>query len=71
MDNCTYNHYDDIPILMTVEEMSKLLRISRSEGYKLCRKPGFPAAQITNKRIMVPKDALFSWLEVQRLPLSL
>ena len=71
MDNCTYSHYDDIPILMTVDEMSKLLRISRSEGYKLCRKPGFPAAQITEKRIMVSKEALFSWLENQSLPLSL
>lgn len=71
MDNYTYTHYDDLPILMTVEETSTLLRISRSETYKLCHKPGFPVTHVTDKRIMIPKEELFAWLADQRLPLTL
>lgn len=49
-------------ITITVDEVGKLLGISRPKAYELVRSKGFPAFYI-GRRIVVPKDAFYKWLQ--------
>ena len=65
-----YRHVDDLPIIMTIEEVGKLLRISRSGAYALAKKPGFPVICLGSRKT-VNRDELLDWLAGQRIPLSM
>ncbi|MBQ3081062.1 MAG: helix-turn-helix domain-containing protein [Clostridia bacterium] len=56
-----YKNYEDLPLLLTAKELSRLLRISRSGAYALMAKEGFPSVSL-GKRIVVPKEGLLKWL---------
>lgn len=47
--------------LITVIEMARLLKISRSKAYSLVKEPGFPIIKI-GKSIRIIKNELFKWL---------
>jgi excisionase family DNA binding protein len=47
--------------LMTVHEVSKLLRISRNVAYELVKEPGFPSLQV-GRGIRVPRAGLELWV---------
>jgi excisionase family DNA binding protein len=47
--------------LLTIEEMGKYLRISRSKAYQLAKKQGFPSF-ILGRLIRVDKSQLDAWL---------
>lgn len=49
-------------LTITVDEMSKMLGISRPIAYDLTKKDGFPAIRISERRIVIPVDALNKWL---------
>jgi excisionase family DNA binding protein len=57
-------HYDDygLPVVMTIEEAARFLRISRTSLYELIRQGKVPHVPIgRQKRIL--RDQLFRWLE--------
>ena len=47
--------------LLTVEEMGKLLRISRSKAYSLIQEKDFPIIKI-GRCVRIEKNLLLSWL---------
>lgn len=47
--------------LMTVAEMARMLKISRSKSYDLIKQGGFPIIKI-GKCIRINKKSLLSWL---------
>ena len=47
---------------MTVEEMASELCISRPIAYELIKREGFPAIRISERRIIIPVEALRNWL---------
>ena len=49
--------------LLTVIEMSKLLKVSRSKAYSLTKQKGFPMIKI-GKSIRIIKSELFNWLHI-------
>jgi excisionase family DNA binding protein len=51
------------PAVYSVPEIAALLDINLPKAYELARQPGFPAIQISNRRIVVPKAAFERWLE--------
>ncbi len=51
------------PAVYSVPEIAALLDINLPKAYELTRQPGFPAIQISNRRIVVPKAAFERWLE--------
>ena len=59
----TYLTWDDAPVIMRLDEVSALLRISRSSAYKLCHQPGFPVSHL-GKRLVVEKTHLRKWIEM-------
>jgi excisionase family DNA binding protein len=54
----------DLPSVLTVKEMRRLLRISRQKAYDLVHRRGFPAVWF-GRAIRIPRDAMLRWLEEQ------
>ena len=50
-------------LVLNVEEMAATLGISKPVAYELTRKNGFPAVRVSERRIIIPVDALRRWLE--------
>ena len=42
----SYNNYEDIPVMMTVEEFGKLMRISRNSAYAFVRSGLVPTVKV-------------------------
>lgn len=59
-----YTSIDQLPITLCAEEVASVLGISRAGAYTLMHSKGFPTIKI-GKRMVVPKDKLVKWMEVQ------
>ena len=60
----TYRDYNDLPLMLSVPEVAKVLGISRAGTYELVRSAGFPHIRIGN-RIVIPRDKFIAWIEAQ------
>lgn len=54
--------WDELPDIMTVEEMRQYMRYSKGTAYRSIKRPGFPVI-IDGKTIRIPKKALKEYLE--------
>ena len=59
-----FRSYDDLPLTLTVPEVSGVLGLSRAKAYDLVRREGFPSMRI-GTRILVPRDKLIRWIDEQ------
>ncbi len=50
-------------VALSVDEMAQAIGISRTVAYRLVKTKGFPVVQLTEKRMVIPVDALKKWLE--------
>jgi len=57
-----YNSYDDLPLFLNAELVSKVLGVSPSSGYELMHTSGFPVLRVGN-RMVVPKEKFRAWVE--------
>jgi len=62
MEKKQYTSYDQLPLTLTVPDVSQVLGISLAGTYELVRSEGFPAFRI-GTRIIVPKDKFILWLD--------
>lgn len=53
----TFLSYNDVPLMLTVEEMARLMRISRNTAYKYVR-DGDIKSVLVCKQIRIPKNEL-------------
>ncbi len=53
---------ENTKLTVTVNEMAKMLGVSRPVAYDLTKKEGFPAIRISERRIVIPVEALNKWL---------
>ncbi|WP_298016573.1 DNA-binding protein [uncultured Dysosmobacter sp.] len=53
MKESIYNNYNDLPLVLTAEMVSKILGISLSRGYELMHEPGFPVLR-DGSRVVAP-----------------
>lgn len=60
----TYRNYNDLPLMLSVPEVAKVLGISRAGAYELVRSDSFPKIRIGN-RIVVPRDKFIKWIDEQ------
>lgn len=51
-------------LTVTVDEMAKIVGVSRPTAYELIHKEGFPTVRI-GRRIVIPLNSLKRWLEEQ------
>lgn len=52
---------DDMPVVLSVCNIQKIMGISRKKAYELVNSEGFPHMKI-GKRIAIPKSAFEQWL---------
>lgn len=52
-----------LPVMLTVRDVSRILGISKSSAYSMVRMPDFPACRIGPKRILIPRDKFFAWID--------
>lgn len=57
-----YKSYDELPLMLSVQEIAKVLGISKTSAYDLVRSKGFPVLKI-GSRLIVPKDKFRKWVE--------
>ena len=62
MKEAKFKNYDDLPLMLSVPDLTEALGISRARAYELVRSEGFPALHIGN-RILVPKEELIVWIK--------
>lgn len=62
--NSAFTNYDQLPLALNADEVAQVLGISRANAYSLMHSQGFPVLKI-NKRLVVPKNMLISWIEKQ------
>ena len=60
----TYQNYSDLPLMLSVPEVGKVLGISRAGAYELVRSDSFPKIRIGN-RIVIPRDKFIAWIDAQ------
>ena len=56
-----FKTYDDLPLMLSVQDVSAALGISRAGTYELVKSNGFPAMNI-GSRIIVPKEDFILWI---------
>ena len=61
MKDAKFKNYDDLPLMLSVPDLTDALGISRAGAYELVKSEGFPALHIGN-RILVPKEELIVWI---------
>lgn len=52
-------------LTISVDEMASMLGISRPVAYELTKREGFPTVRISERRIVIPVEALKRWLNEQ------
>ena len=60
----TYNNYEELPLFLNADLVSKVLGIAPSSAYELMHEKGFPSLRI-GSRIVVPKEKFQQWVEEQ------
>ena len=64
MRKCKYKSFDELPLMLTVEDVAGVLGIGIAHAYEVARRRDFPTIKI-GSRIIVPRDRLIQWLEEQ------
>lgn len=62
MKETKFKSYDDLPLMLSVPDLTEALGISRAGAYELVKSEGFPTLHIGN-RILIPKDELIAWIK--------
>ena len=60
----TDHSYDDLPLFLNAELISKVLGVSLASAYELMHDKEFPAVHV-GSRIVVPKEQFQQWVEEQ------
>ena len=61
MKESVYKSYDELPLMLNAETLSKVLGIAPSSAYELMHEKGFPVLKIGN-RLVVPKEDFITWV---------
>ena len=63
----TKNTAQQAKVAVNVPEMAKMLGISVPRAYDLTKREGFPAIRVSERRIIIPVDALNRWLNTESI----
>ena len=64
MNKSSYKTYDDLPLMLSVPDVAKVLGISRAGAYELAHSRECPSMKV-GSRIIIPKDKFLLWVERQ------
>ena len=55
------NNYEDLPLVLDVTDVQRIMGVSRVSAYELVRTPGFPSFR-SGRLIKISKKAFFDWM---------
>ena len=61
MECSQYQSYDDLPLFLNAETVSKVLGVSPSSAYELLHEDDFPTLRV-GSRMVVPKEQFIQWV---------
>lgn len=61
----TYYSEETLPLVLQAKDVQKILGISKGKTYELMNSSDFPTIFL-NKRMVVPRDRFFDWLNEDR-----
>lgn len=64
MERSDYKSFDDLPLMLSVQELSAVLGVSRTSAYELTKEKGFPSVKVRG-RIVIPKEQFIKWIAAQ------
>ena len=64
MNRSSYKTYDNLPLMLSVPDIAKVLGISRAGAYELAHNKAFPSMKV-GSRIIISKDKFLLWIEKQ------
>ena len=64
MNKSSYKTYDDLPLMLSVPDVAKVLDISRARAYELAHSRALPSMKV-GSRIIIPSDKFLLWIEKQ------
>ena len=62
MKESVFKSYDELPLFLSAETVSKLLGISISSTYELMQQNDFPVLRIGNRKVVL-KDRFRAWVD--------
>ncbi len=54
---------DNLPDIMTAQEVALYMRVSRATGYNIMNRKDFPVMRVGEKRVLVRRDDFLHWLD--------
>jgi excisionase family DNA binding protein len=57
-----YKTVEDLPLVLTVEDVADITGICKTNAYALCKSKSFPCVTV-GKRMLIPKLAFVKWME--------
>jgi len=64
MKKSRYKSFDDLPLMLTVPDVSNVLGIGLAHAYEIVRRKDFPTITL-GSRIIVPRDKFMVWIDAQ------
>ena len=64
MKQSSYKSYEDLPLFLNVNDLSKAIGIAPSSCYELMHEKDFPSIRI-GKRLVVPREKFIEWVDEQ------
>lgn len=58
----TIKSFEELPLMLSVLMVGKILGISRTKAYELVKEKDFPSIKI-GSRVVVPRDKFIQWIE--------
>ena len=58
----TYTHYDQLPLVLSVDDLTKILGVGKNTAYDLIRCGKIKSVRIGHQ-IKIPKDSLLDYLK--------
>ena len=64
MKKSKYKSFNELPLMLNVQDVSDVLGIGLAHAYEIVRRKDFPSITL-GSRIIIPRDKLMEWLERQ------
>ena len=62
VEKTKYKNYDEMPLMLSVQDVAKVLGISKSSAYVLAKEKDFPTLKI-GARVVIPRDKFLDWID--------
>ncbi|MGU9539220.1 helix-turn-helix domain-containing protein [Clostridium tepidum] len=59
----TEKQFEELPMMLTVDQMRKVLNIGKNSAYELIYQKNFPILKLGERKIRIPKKDLLIWIE--------